>query len=169
MVDSHTTAKSHLYVKLTGDTSRHHGSKAFAPAGAYDARMKLSLGGTLTDTQSAGLLINDNASADGNGVLLWLTITPASVNYTLRAYTYASSAPTQRGGAWTLGSNVVYLRHVRDGSNNCSFYFSMDGLAWQLISTVSFTFTPSLIGVKGGISNSSDVLEAFVDWLRTSV
>jgi hypothetical protein len=167
--DSDTTAKSHLYIRITGDTTVHRGTKAWAPVGAFDVRSKISLGGTITNAQSFGLFINDNSSSDSNGALLWITITPATPTITITAYTYATGTPTQRGSSWTLRNNFVYVRVARDGSNNVSFYFSGDGLAWQLISTVSFTFTPSRLGYRTQLSNSSDALDAYVDFLRTSV
>lgn len=168
-VDSDTTAKSHLYMLLTGDTNTHRGTKAWAPAGAFDARMKISLSNTITNAQAFGLLINDNASADGNGAFIRMVVTPGSQLRQVQAYTYASGTPTQQGGTWTVGCSHIYFRITRDGSNNVSFYFSTDGLGWQLIATQSHTFTPSRIGYSLAMSNSGDVMEAFVDWLRTSV
>lgn len=168
-VNSDTQAASYLYIKISGDTSVHRGTKAYAPAGAFDVRAKISLGCTATDAQAFGLLINDSASSDSNGAFIRVVVTPGSVARQVQAYTYAGGTPTQRGSTWNAGSTTLYFRIARDGSNNVSFYYSMDGLAWQLIATVSYTFTPSRLGYRGDMSNSGDTMEAYIDWLRTSV
>lgn len=164
-VDSNTTILSHLYIKSTDGTERF-GTKAWAPAGAFDARCKMSLG--LRDTGNnadIGLIVGDSGLS--NFALLQLNGNPGVPAYRVFAYSYAGGY-TQRGSTWTLNSTEVYARITRDGSNNVSWWFSNDGKVWQLISTTSFTFTAAKLGWRISASGSI-TYDMAVDWLRTDV
>jgi hypothetical protein len=63
--------------------------------------------------------------------------------------------------------NTMYLRLVRDGSNNCSFYTSTDGMCWHLIATQSHTLTVAKAGLS--LSAASITINVAVDWIRSDV
>ena len=159
-VDSDTTRKSHLYVKST-DTTERIGTKAWAPAGAFDARAKVSHGGSNNSSLDVLITNSDNSSR----ALMLIQVEGTENN--IKAYTFASSTYTQRGSSipWLPGL-PVYLRITRDGSNNVSFYCSGDGYTWFPIDTgIAFTFTVANIGYR----SANAAHEAFVDFLRTDV
>ncbi len=164
--DVGTTAASHLYVKNNA-TTELRGLYAWAPgSGAFDARMKASIGSDVRDTGGAfGLLITD--SGDSNRLLVEFEWSAAIA---ISAFTYASGTYTPRGASLTLGNGVneLYFRITRDGSNNCSFWVSPNGLAWKLIATQAFTLTIANIGFRS-TGDATGITHAFVDWLRTSV
>jgi len=159
-VDSDTTIQSHLYVSSTDATERL-GLKAWSPAGAFDARCKISRGGDSTTPGSFDFIITD--SGNSNRVMFGFGVD--TLKYIVNAYTYTASTYTQRGSNWTVGTNFIYGRIVRDGGNNISFYWSTDGIMWQLIATQAFTFTVANIGFRS--ANAANIGAA--DWLRTNV
>lgn len=165
-VNSDTTIKSHLYISAAPGTE-YLGTKSWSPAGAFDARVKVSLGSTTPQTDGAytGLIIysSDNSA----GLLLQINIGSTAGKYSITAFTRASSSFTQRGTTIVHVPDEVYLRLVRDGSNNCSFYWSISGKTWNLIATQSHTFTVAKIGYR--VSNATATSESAIDWLRTSV
>jgi hypothetical protein len=164
-VDSNTTIKSHLYIKATTNTE-YFGTKSWTPAGAFDARCKISgLGNGVDNLAAIGLHIGDSDNSDR--LLIQIQSYPNFQVFQAVAYTYTSGSYTQRGGTWNC-NDYVYFRIARDGSNNCSFYFSSNGLLWQLIATQSFTLTVSDIGFR--VSQAAALThEMAIDWLRTSV
>jgi hypothetical protein len=164
-VDS--TIPSHLYIQDNGATETL-GTYTWAPAGAFDIRCKLSMGaevGTSASGPAAGLVVGDTTLA--NRLLIILLFDGATDKHVLDAYTYTASTYTQRGARNQIGTNFIYLRLVRDGSNNCSFYYSMDGLTWVLVATQSFTFTADKAGIR--IAAASLVTNVAVDWIRSNV
>jgi hypothetical protein len=164
-VDS--TIPSHLFIQDNGAADAI-GTFGWSPAGAFDIRAKVSLGaelGTSTSQVYVGLAVY-NTGTDA-GILLLFRYLGSSDQYQLLAYTRASSTSTQRGATQVVGGNFVYLRLVRDGSNNCSFYWSLDGLTWLLIVTQSHTFTPAKAGLI--VLASSVVTNVAVDWIRADV
>ena len=164
-VDSDTTIPSHLYVRATTNTE-YIGTKAFAPAGAFDARTKLLLGNGVTNSASIGLHVGD--SGNSNRLLMNFNSNPSTQNFNLAGYTYTGGTNTQRGSTWNVPGNEIYLRITRDGSNNCSFYFSVNGILWQLVATQSFTFTVANLGYR--ITQAAALThECAADWLRTDV
>lgn len=164
--DSDTTVKSHYYVKDTAAAAKY-GTKAWAPAGAFDARCKISIGNDhQSNTCDVGLYVA-NTGLDA-GALCYFN-SNGSNQFTVQAYTESGSTFTQRGGSgWIVGTNTIYLRMTRDGSNNISFYFSMDGHLWQFQVTQAHTFTVAKIGfrISGGATTAHYLL---ADWLRTDV
>lgn len=163
-VDSNTTRKSHLYV--SDNVNRDlYGTKTWTPAGAFDARCRLVVTSLAGGNYQSGLHIQDSTNAN----FLWLRIfgTTGSCLFRVQAFSFTASTYTQRGGDWSTTSDV-YLRIIRDGSNNVTYYWSSDGFAWIFIATVSFTFTVNKIGYHSFIDNGAQY-EYFVDWLRTDV
>lgn len=164
-VDSNTTILSHLYIKNT-DATEKLGTKSYAPTGAFDARCKVTLGNGITNIAAIGLLICDDDNSER--AMIQLMSIPGSQAFQVKAYTYTLSSYTQRGSSWGVGVNQIYFRIARDGSNNVSFYFSVNGILWQLVATQSFTLTVAKLGFR--IANDSTLTsEMAVDWLRTDV
>ncbi len=165
--DVNTTIKSHLYLTVSDGTERL-GTKAWSPAGALDARTKITIGQSEVSSSVAfGLLIADADASER--VLLNLSNDPANQRIVVAANTYTSATYTQRGSSWYINANVVYLQITRDGSNNWRFWWSTNGLLWQLIATQSFTFTVAKIGFRLRGPTSAGVGYAGCDWLRTDV
>ena len=165
--DVDSTVKSHLYIQDNG-ASETLGTYSWSPAGAFDIRMKLKLGGEVGTSASsiiAGLVVGD--SAMNNRVVCGLSFVGSSDTWIIQAYTYVPSSYTQRGANNVVGTNEIYLRIVRDGSNNVSFYYSRDGNIWLLIVTQAFTFTAQKAGVR--ISPSSLTETVAIDWIRSNV
>lgn len=162
-VDSNTTVKSHLYVK--NDNTERFGTKAWAPAGAFDARTKVFIGrlGTGQDPYWGLYIANSDAS---KRLLVCQYGYNVGANLGIQAFTW--------GGTWSQigvthwGNGMLYLRISRDGGNNCSFWYSANGLVWVLIGTAAYEITVAKIGfwtTAGGAIN----YEAVTDWLRTDV
>jgi len=163
-VDSNTTIKSHLYLRPTDATERF-GTRAWAPgSGAFDARAKLALG--LEDPSAiadVSLLVGDSGLS--NFALVQLQAYTTTPTYRVTAYSYNGSY-TQRGAVWNLGTTAIYARITRDGSGNVSWWWSADGLAWQLIATAAFSVTVAKLGYRL-IANSAVPYVIVSDWLRT--
>lgn len=166
--DSNTTFLSHLYVKMTATATDNIGSRSWAPgSGAFDARAKIGWGSDqVANAYSIGLHVGD--SGNSNRLLVNISVNIAGA-LNIQAFTYASGSYTQRGGSWGIShGEEVYCRITRDGSNNVSFYFSVNGKLYQLIATQSFTLTVANIGYRSNTANNSATY--FIsDWLRTSV
>jgi len=163
-VDS--TVKSHLYIE-DNSAAESLGTFDWAPAGAFDIRCKIALGGevgTSASNISVGLTVGDSTMA--NRAMISLLYIGASDVFQVIAYTYASASFTQRG-ATNSGRSEMYLRIVRDGSNNVSFYYSSEGKVWLLIATQAFTFTAAKAGLR--MAPASLVMAAAMDWLRANV
>jgi hypothetical protein len=171
-VDSHTTIPNHLYISNQADTTERLGTKSWSPgAGAFDGRLGSVLIGANASaaavTSFVGLHIGD--SGNSNRLMMQVSYVYNTGVTQIAAYTYAASTYTARGSAYTVPSSVpVYLRIARDGSNNVSFYWSLNGVLWNLIATQAFTLTVSNIGVRA-VGNATAVFQAAADWLRTSV
>lgn len=164
-VDS--TVKSHLYVQDNG-AAETLGTYSWSPAGAFDIRCKISLGaetGTSTTQSYCGLIVGD--SAMNNRVLVTISYLGTSDRFQVDMFTYASGTYTQRGATNVIGSNHVYLRIKRDGSNNNSCYYSLDGITWQLIETTALTYTAAKAGLR--FAAQSIVTNVAVDWIRSNV
>lgn len=165
--DFDTTVKSHWYVQFDNTTaSEKIGAFGWTPgSGAFDARMKILAGTDLsvpTTSDGVGLIITD--SGHNNRLALF-----AVLSGVVRAFTYASASYTQRGTDKTYNiTEELWLRIVRDGSNNCSFYYSRNGNIWHHINTVAFTLTVANIGLVVTTSSATDSY-ALVDWIRTDV
>lgn len=171
-VDSDTTIPSHLYIRAATINQACIGTKSWSPAGAFDARCKITFGleDVTTGTHQIGIHIGD--SGNSNRVTVNFEYTTGSpVSCSVKAYTYASATYTQRGQTFSVPFGApFYLRITRDGSNNVSFWFSLNGLVWMLIATQSFTFTVANIGFRTSVPNNSGaVVTTAVDWLRTDV
>jgi hypothetical protein len=162
--NSNTTALSHVYVEST-DTTERFGTVAWAPAGAFDLRTKVSLF-TTTGTGFHGVSIAIANSGGTSRAIIQLGYTTNI--FQLQAFTYASSTYTQRGSTLTIGTHALYLRMVRDGSNNITFMYSQDGLAWITIATQSFTLTVASAGYRIN-STSAASYGFFSDWIRSDV
>ncbi len=164
-VDS--TFPSHLYVQDNG-AAETLGTYSWSPAGAFDIRCKISMGaevGTSASAPASGLIVGD--SAMNNRVTILFVYDGATDRFTVAAYTYAASTYTIRGATNAVGTNVVYMRIVRDGSNNNSFYYSMDGLTWLLLATQALTYTAAKAGIR--LAPASLVTNVAVDWIRSDV
>lgn len=162
---SNTTIKSHYFIKDINNTARYN-QIAWSPAGAFDIRCKLSVGSESSASSAVDIQFNITDSTRDNRILIDF-FSSGSRNFSIAAYTFASATYTQRGSTWTVSSNVMYFRMVRDGSNNVSFYFSSDGLLWQLIATQSFTFTASYKGFN--ITQANVTSYYAIDWIRSDV
>lgn len=168
VVDSNTTFKSHLYVTHNANATIT-GLRTFAPAGAFDARVHISIGsGTaaLPNLPQVGLEVHNSDSS--NRALIWAALQASPyAQMAFTGYTYASSSYTARNTAVVTYGHKFYLRLVRDGSNNFSFYYSHDGNMWIGLVTYGFTMTVAKIGYRFSTVAANT---AFVsDWLRTNV
>jgi hypothetical protein len=162
--DSNTTALSHLYV-LSNDTSERFGFRSWSPAGTFDVRCKIALfSDHATNNRAIGMMVAD--AGNTNRILIGLA--QAGLTITLQSYTYTGGVYTSLHTATTLNYNEVYLRMARDGSNNISFYYSVNGLAWIKRAVPSFTFTPTQVGFRMAADASGDY-GFYCDWLRTDV
>lgn len=167
-VDSDTTRKSHLYIKNVDGTERF-GYKSWSPAGAFDVRCEVSFG---TDPVASGnyfigLVVANSGNTERVTNFL---IQVVGTGFVLQVFTFTGGSYTQRGSSVNIqGFNRIYLRITRDGSNNISWWFSMDGYAWQGITTFSFTFTPANVGFSVLQQTSTTNAHAYIDWLRTDV
>lgn len=164
-----TTILSHFYIKQTGDSTTRTGLISWAPAGAFDIRMKVSAGfDDLSSFFNIGLFVCNSSGNSGDGALLLFGLNSAGTPWKVHAYTMVGGTITQRGTTVTGLPSEVYLRIARDGSNNNSFYVSCDGKLWVLIATQALTYTVASIGVRTNEGNSSAYYAA-IDWLRTNV
>jgi hypothetical protein len=172
-VDSNTTILNHLYISNQADATERIGTKTWVPAGAaaFDAR----LGRIMIAANSSVAAVTSQVcfhignSGNTNRLMIVLDYTYNTIASTIRAFTYASSTYTQRGGsASVLAGHPYYLRITRDGSNNCSFYWSPNGLLWNFIATQALTFTVDNIGLRL-VGNTTASFQTAMDWMRTSV
>ncbi len=163
--DANTTVNSHYYIKCTTVTDTF-GLESWSPAGAFDLRCKLTVG---TEDTSNGYNARFFVTDSGNSNRLMMQYGISNTQGTsITAFTFASSAYTQRGVTWLIGSNEVYLRITRDGSNNVSYYWSKNGILWLFVGTVNFSLTVA----KRGIGTNAGATNAFYiacDWIRSDV
>ena len=169
VVDSNTTRPGHLYVKHNANNVVTLGLKNWAPAGAFDARLKVAslAADSAADDADVGLCVFDD-TVPTNGAMIIMSLLRASNIFRIASYTYAATILTQRGSNWDLTAGKVYFRIVRDGSNNVSFFHSVDGWAWVMQATFNIVFTAAKIGIRFYSSVTSDK-HLYCDWLRTSV
>ena len=161
-----STIPGHLYILQTDNVAERLGLYAWAPAGDFDARIKMSVGSNQQTTAVAsGLIITD--SGNSNRILIPFSLDITNKRWTVESYSYASSTYTQRGSTWGYSSNEVYLRITRV-SGTVSWYFSHDGILWQFIASLSFSITVANIGIRNAVGGAVQ-LEAAIDWLRTDV
>lgn len=155
-----TTYPSHYYI-VTSDTTERLGYWAWAPAGDFDARMKITgIGGAAVMSSTVGLVILDSTNANR---LLCGVYQGTNNVITVNAYTYTSSTYTQRGTNLTA-STPIYVR-IKRVSSTITFYYSTDGITWSQVASQSFSITVARIGIRIG----SVAAEAAIDWLRTDV
>jgi hypothetical protein len=170
VADSDTTIKSHLYIEHTVAGATYYATKDWAPAGAFDARTKVSVGSdhTLSAFAQARLIVM--TSDLGTGLLLSFGVNREAQRANVEAYTFSGGTPTKREGTWyAYGVNQCYLRLTRDASNNCRFYWSSNGLVWWLIAEQSHTFTAEKLGIGVYLTSGGSKAIVAVDWLRTDV
>lgn len=162
--DSNITAPSHYYIRKAS-TTEQFAFAAYTPAGAFDARMKVSIGRhqTSATVTNIGIILAD--AGNTNRLLNEIIINNATPQ--IRAWSYASSTWTQRGSTINAASPIAYLRITRDASTNIDWMYSYDGLAWILLTELSFTFTPTQIGIRL-TTNTTNEYTAFVDWIRAT-
>lgn len=163
--NSNSTIPSWLYVTSVNYTNEWTGMRAWAPAGAFDARTRVAISAPARDT-SVGLLIANTAG--DQRVLVQLTYESGNSRFVVGAYTRSGSSYTQTGTTRIVGTNDIYLRIDRDGSNNMGFYYSTNGIMWTRINQVSFTMTVNLIGYRAQIG-WPDNFQWASDWLKTNV
>jgi hypothetical protein len=163
--DVNSTRPSHLYVNSVTDVERF-GLRTYAPAAAFDVRTKMAYGiSTFNSINNSAALIVTN-SDNSNHILLTFTNQSGTTQMVVGAYTYTGGAYTERGVS-SPRSNVQYLRLTRDGSNNVFFYFSSNGILWNQLATVAFTFTVAKVGYRFD-TNDTSTFEFYSDWLRCS-
>lgn len=167
-VDSHTTVLGHLYLSWQADATERLGTKSWAPAGAFDARTKVIVGAASAASVSCAFGLHVGNSDNTSRLFCTVQYTFNTGVLVAQAYTYATGSYTQRGSTITIPCGATYLRIVRDGSNNCSFYWSPTGTIWNLIATQSHTLTVANIGYRG-VGNATAGFQAALDFLRTSV
>jgi hypothetical protein len=147
------------------------GLRSWAPgSGAFDARVKISMAAkSISGSYVTGFVIGDAASGNMLVINLALAAGNPAQSSSMAAYTYASSTFTLRGSSqlW-IGVIPTYLRITRGASNDISYYYSYDGLVWQLFATATFTLTVANIGYRVVTPNTSEYT-MISDWLRTSV
>jgi hypothetical protein len=172
VIDTNTTAESHLYLKHTTSNDRH-GSIPWAPTGDFDARMKIG-GIGITSPNVGGWIAFTIENADRSlrvMTSMYATTTAAQhVNdfCNVQSYVWSNGAWVQQ---WEIASSVlyngpIYFRIQRIGST-VYFYYSSNGLAWRSMGNQSYGFTVANIGFI--ISSTGDAFEAYIDWLRTNV
>lgn len=166
--DVNTTILSHLYLKSTA-TGENLGTKAWSPAGAFDARCKVLLGND-SNANYCDIGLHIGESGNTSRLLIHQAVDVANLRANIQANTYATGSYTQRGSTWLNMplNGPIYFRITRDGSNNCSFYWSTNGFLWQLVATQSFTLTVANIGFRIDQGAATAAYYA-VDWLRTDV
>lgn len=161
-IDSNATLKSRLYVQSNDATARTF-LRAWAPAGAFDARCQiaLSVDGAIV---SAGLLVAD---ASNNAIALIQLV--GNVDNVVNISTFQGSGYTTVAGATGTMPNALYLRITRDGSNIYRYFWSSDGLMWSRLGITSAIATA--VGNVGYRTNQSGsgTLAFASDWLRTDV
>lgn len=171
-VDSNTTYPGHLYIANQADTTERLGTKAWAPgAGAFDARLgRVQVACNSTASALSGdVALHIGDATNANRLMMGLSYTYSTGELLIRAWTYTGGSYTQRGSSVTIELAMpAYLRISRDGSNNCSFFYSFNGVLWQAMATQSFTLTVANIGVRT-VGNATAGHQAAFDWLRTSV
>jgi hypothetical protein len=167
--DADTTVPSHWYINSTV-TTEIAGTKAFSPAGAFEAICKLSIGviqklDTTTGTVIFAVENSDNSSA----IRMQAAVGSGASTDLIRilAVTRAASSNTVRA-TLIYRPNTCYFKLKRDGSNNVSLFYSTDGLGWSLLYTGSLTFTVAKIGIRVQ-SSTGQTVEAFVDYIRSNV
>jgi hypothetical protein len=170
-VNSNTTIASHLYIKNTaaGNGTQQLGTRSFAPAGEFDARTKIALGVLSWSSGAAevNFLVGDSALSNYVRVGLQFDSSAPTTPYNIYCYSYNGSF-TQRGSMFKALTGEIYLRIVRDASNNFSVYYSTHGKSWIFITTFAFTITAAKIGYAIFNGSSGTVAEIIVDWLRAS-
>jgi hypothetical protein len=165
--DVDTTVPSHLYIVDNG-ASETLGTFAYAPAGAFDLRCKISMGmDAIVNGAGASLIVGDSAMNNRCRLSLALDTSLTPDAPVINAHTYASSTYTQRGASVQAGGNNAYLRITRDGSNNNSFYWSADGITWVFIATQALTYTAAKAGIS--LILGSQNVRVAVDWIRSDV
>jgi hypothetical protein len=163
--DVDTTVPSHLYIVDNG-ASETLGTFAYAPAGAFDLRCKISMGmDAIVNGAGASLIVGDSAMNNRCRLSLALDTSLTPDAPVINAHTYASSTYTQRGASVQAGGNNAYLRITRDGSNNNSFYWSADGITWVFIATQALTYTAAKAGIS--LILGSQNVRVAVDWIRS--
>lgn len=165
--DTNTTVKSHWYGADSAGSAKYI-YKAWAPAGAFDARWKVAIGTSDQSSWGIACWIGDNANSNGVNISFELTSIAPNVMGIL-AYTVATGAFTQRGNTWTLNKTDAYIRITRDASDNVSFYWSTNGMVWTLIATQNFALTVARIGFRINSVTGGKFVYIACDWLRTSV
>lgn len=167
-INSNSTVPSHLYLEWTGSGSTETlGLRSWSPgSGAFDARMHMAYHkANDANTNAAGLIITDS----GNSNRLLIQSSKTRTTCDVSAFTYASSTYTGRGNSFTVpAGQAIYLRIVRDGSNNCTFYWSGNGMVWCPIAVQAFTLTVANIGFRLSENNTSTTY-VVSDFLRTNV
>lgn len=159
------TVPSHLYVTET-DTSARIGMAAYAPAGDWDARTKISIGFQDSATSAdfyTGLLVNNSDDSVRVGIL----IRNNSGSVSLECYTY-SGGFSLIGSAVTaaIPQQVFYLRITRVGTA-IGFFYSHDGLVWRKAQATTFSITAAKIGYYFH-NNSGGPGILLSDWLRAT-
>jgi hypothetical protein len=167
-VDSDTTTKSYLYI-AANDATERLGLRSWSPgAGAFTATCELSIGHSVTaggNFPGGGFIITDSGS--NNRVLLNRTYDVTNQRFEALGYTYAGGSYTSRT-ANVLYAFARYFQITRDGSNNLSWWWSIDGLDWIIMGTFSFSMTVANIGYRVA-HQGSGATTFHSDWLRTSV
>jgi hypothetical protein len=169
--NENSTIKSHWYIETSAGGSlwatRSWSSVPSSGTGAYDARCKVSIGyKDAANSLSFYLAALDSNTSAITGWTVALDVGVTVRTFTVRARSANLSSFTTQGSAWTIAHNSLYLRLTRDGSNNCSAWFSMDGLIWQLINTFSLTYTVAQLGIGFVVTNGNPAYGA-IDWMRT--
>lgn len=166
-VDSDTTIKSHLYILGQADTTERLGTKAWAPAGAFEVIVKGAAG---TEHANTGGTFALHIGNSGNTVrlLIQLEFNAGGAGNKVQCYTYESGSYTARGTSVPIGVNEVYFKITRGASNDIKFYWSTCGKVWQWIGSHTLAITVANIGYRIA-GNASGVQRIAVDFLRTDV
>lgn len=165
--DTNTTVLSHWYGADSAGSAKYV-YKAWAPAGAFDARWKIAVGSDDHASWAVACWIGDNAN--NNGVFVSFELTGNNPNTMgVIAYTDAAGSYVKRGNTWPVGGTDVYIRITRDASDNVSFYWSTNGMVWSLIATQNFAVTVARIGFRVNSVTAGKFIYVACDWLRTSV
>lgn len=168
-IDVNTTAKSHLWIATQGGNSGNPwlGWTAWAPAGLFDIRAKVSTGADNIAGGSIGLQVYNS---DNSRRLMMYLVQPTNDSYRIDCYSYNGSYSFVASTAQTDNTNFRYLRIRRLASDVIRFYHSIDGITWSYLGTTTFSITVARMGLylSSPASGANEKYYA-IDWIRADV
>jgi hypothetical protein len=163
--DSNVTFPSHYYARESRSDQFAALSRAFAPAGDYDIRAKLSVGFELETANSIVFFVISNEA--GTTQIQYRIARQSNTLIALTVFTVNGASYVARG---TLSGvpTELYVRIKRVGTL-FSCYWSSNGITWSSIcKDVSFNFTVAKVMLQMNTSNGTYPVEFACDWVRAS-